>query len=104
MPKKLDPWLTLIDYILGSRASLAKTVTKIANMERNKKVRKKLMGIKVDGKSRKGLRPNPIKCKCGGKCLCHTGIQIAGVSCPVTCKNYGNRFDGCHKCQCGSTP
>jgi hypothetical protein len=39
-------------------------------------------------------------CVCKGECPCHTGLQIAGVLCPTNCPNYGNHFDGCHRCNC----
>jgi len=47
-------------------------------------------------------RSTGLSCKqCGGRCLCHTGVQLAGIPCPVTCTNWGKRFDGCHLCDCG---
>jgi len=39
-------------------------------------------------------------CQCNGECPCHTGAQIAGVPCPPDCPNFGNHFDGCHRCDC----
>ena len=41
-----------------------------------------------------------IECACGGTCFCHTGLQLAGVPCPLDCPNYGNHLDGCHRCDC----
>lgn len=41
------------------------------------------------------------RCVCGGQCPCHSGVQIAAVSCPPNCPNAGARFDGCHRCDCG---
>jgi hypothetical protein len=40
-------------------------------------------------------------CVCKGDCLCHTGMQIAGVPCPPECPNAGKFLDGCHRCDCG---
>lgn len=45
-----------------------------------------------------GLRSEP--CICDGKCLCHSGVQLAGIPCPADCPNQGKRFDGCHRCDC----
>jgi hypothetical protein len=45
-----------------------------------------------------------LACVCGGACLCHTGVQIAAVSCPPGCPSIGTRFDGCHRCDCGAKP
>jgi hypothetical protein len=41
-----------------------------------------------------------IDCVCGGSCLCHSGLQIAGVPCPADCINAGTQLDGCHRCDC----
>jgi hypothetical protein len=43
-------------------------------------------------------------CACKGECLCHTGMQILGVPCPPDCKNFGNHFDGCHRCDAACQP
>jgi len=40
-----------------------------------------------------------LDCVCKGKCDCHLTL-LMGVPCPTTCKNYGNHFDGCHRCDC----
>jgi hypothetical protein len=37
-------------------------------------------------------------CRCGGSCLCHVFAQLGGVPCPPDCPNFGNHFDGCHRC------
>ena len=44
------------------------------------------------------------ECTCKGECTCHMFAQIGGQPCPPDCKNYGNHFDGCHRCdpQCQS--
>lgn len=32
---------------------------------------------------------------CDGNCM-----QLTGVACPTSCKNFGKRLDGCHVCDC----
>jgi hypothetical protein len=39
-------------------------------------------------------------CRCKGDCPCHIFMQLAGVPCPTDCPNFGNHFDGCHRCDC----
>jgi hypothetical protein len=48
------------------------------------------------------LEPFKTDCVCGGTCLCHTGLQLAGVPCPADCPNADKHFDGCHRCDCVS--
>lgn len=62
------------------------------------------LGRKILGPIKPGstLKLVEVECVCGGNCLCHTGMQIAGIPCPPDCKNSGNRFDGCHRCDCAS--
>lgn len=57
-------------------------------------------GVGASGK----LTPVKINCVCEGVCLCHTGLQLAGVPCPSDCPNFGNHFDGCHRCDCATKP
>lgn len=44
-----------------------------------------------------------VDCVCEGECLCHTGLQIAGVPCPPDCPNHGKVLDGCHRCDCAQS-
>ena len=44
--------------------------------------------------------PEHKSCQCGGMCPCHVIPILGGLACPRTCPNFGNHFDGCHRCEC----
>ena len=44
--------------------------------------------------------PEHKSCQCGGMCPCHVIPILGGLTCPPTCPNFGNHFDGCHRCDC----
>lgn len=102
MPDLLDAFSGVVGNILITSEVTKCTLqekTIIAAMIKNVLI-PILRSASPDHKSKLAAKMDGATCVCKGECLCHTGVQLAGVPCPADCPNYGKYLDGCHRCDC----